>query len=55
MIAFESIHDRHEVLKLNVFTVIRDDRVLPSVIRKMIGFTTTSESMGLHTRRRDLC
>ena len=39
-VAVESIQDRHDVLKLDVFTVIRDDRVLPSMIRKMIGFTT---------------
>jgi hypothetical protein len=40
------IQDRHDVLKLNIFNVIRNDRVLPAMIRKMIGFTTTSKSLG---------
>jgi hypothetical protein len=40
------IQGRHDVLKLNIFNVIRNDRVLPAMIRKMIGFTTTSESLG---------
>jgi hypothetical protein len=46
MISFESVQDRHDVLKLNSFSVIRDDQELPTLIRKMIGFATASGSMG---------
>jgi hypothetical protein len=47
MTAFESIQDKNDVLKLDVFTVIRDDRRLPAMIRRLIGFRTTeSEATG---------
>jgi hypothetical protein len=47
MIAFESIQEKTEVLKLDVFTVIQDGRETAAMIRRMLGFRTTeSGAMG---------
>jgi hypothetical protein len=42
MIAFEGIHDRAEVLKLDVFTVLKDGRETAARIRRMFGFHTAA-------------
>jgi hypothetical protein len=47
MISFEGIQDKADVLKLDVFTVVKDGREMAAMIRRMIGFTTTeSEALG---------
>jgi hypothetical protein len=42
MIAFEAIHDKTEVLKLDHFTVPKDGRKTAAMIRRMFGFHTTA-------------
>jgi hypothetical protein len=44
MISFEGIQDKDEVLKLNVFTVLRSDERVAPALRAMLGFTTTASS-----------
>lgn len=48
MVAFEGIQDKDEVLKLDVFTVIKDGRETAAMIRRLLGFRTTeSEAIGM--------
>ncbi len=42
MIAFEGIHDKAEVLKLDVFTMLKDGRETAAMIRRMFGFHTAA-------------
>jgi hypothetical protein len=47
MVAFESIQDKAEVLKLNSFSLLRLGNGLPAMIRRLIGFLKTeTESLG---------
>ncbi len=48
MISFEGIQDKDEVLKLDVFTVVKDGEEMAAMIRRMLGFMTTeSETLGV--------
>ena len=48
MTSFEGIQGKDDVLKLDVFTVLKDGRRMAAMIRRMIGFTTTeSEALGV--------
>lgn len=48
MISFEGIHGKDDVLRLDVFTVLKDGREMAAMIRRMIGFTTTeSQALGV--------
>jgi hypothetical protein len=48
MTSFEGIQDKDDVLKLDVFTVLKDGRRMAAMIRRMIGFTITeSEVLGI--------
>jgi hypothetical protein len=48
MTSFEGIQGKDDVLKLDVFTVVRDGRRMAAMIRRMIGFTTTeSDALGV--------
>lgn len=48
MISFEGIQGKEEVLKLDVFTVLKDGKDMAAMIRRMLGFTTTeSETLGV--------
>lgn len=38
MLSFEGIEDRHEVLKLDVFTIAKDGRPVADIIRRLFGF-----------------
>lgn len=47
MISFEGIQGKDEVLKLDVFTVLRDNHKGAAMVRRLMGFRTTeSETMG---------
>jgi hypothetical protein len=48
MTSFEGIRDKDDVLKLDVFTVVKDGRKMAEMIRWMVGFTATeSEALGI--------
>lgn len=48
MTSFEAIQGKDGVLKLDVFTVVKDGHEMAAMIRRMIGFTTTeSEALGI--------
>lgn len=48
MTSFEGIQDKHDVLKLDVFTVLKDGREMAAMIRRTLGFSTTeSEALGV--------
>lgn len=48
MTSFEGIQGKDDVLKLDVFTVVKDGREMAAMIRRLIGFTTTeSEALGI--------
>jgi hypothetical protein len=48
MTSFEGIQGKDDVLKLDVFTVVKDGRRMAAMIRRMIGFTATeSEALGI--------
>jgi hypothetical protein len=48
MISFEGVQDKDEVLKLDVFTVLKDGAEMAAMIRRMLGFTNTvSEALGV--------
>jgi hypothetical protein len=51
MTSFEGIQGKADVLKLDVFTVVKDGRDMAAMIRRMIGFTTTeSAALGIPYR-----
>jgi len=48
VISFESIQDKADVLKLDVFTVLKDGRETAAMIRRLTGFSATeSEALGM--------
>ena len=48
VISFESIQDKADLLKLDVFTVLKDGRETAAMIRRLTGFSATeSEALGM--------
>ena len=47
MSSFEGVQGKHDVLELDVFTVVQDGRETAAMIRRLIGFdATVSEALG---------